>query len=224
MVAFKWMMGALVAGCAVADMVEEKTHLQETCSGMTPRQLKAEIADLLKTSFPVTRVMSVFFCTQVWEGPLTSLREGTRRFLARRFSSTSTTSSTAPSSGSRYGLSDASHVYTRFSPLRDRQDFTFKGTQMLKDIHEGEDDSYPSLLTPFKGKIFFAAEDEEHGKELFVSDGTADGTRKQSSTKTPAACLKRDPKIASRAQSRDGLQFTQPEARRLFCCMPFALT
>jgi ELWxxDGT repeat protein len=62
-------------------------------------------------------------------------------------------------------------------------DGTAEGTQLVKDIFPGEskyDDNYnssPSNLTEFKDKLYFSADDGVHGRELFVSDGTAEGTQ-----------------------------------------------
>src|SRR5690348_4518711 len=56
------------------------------------------------------------------------------------------------------------------------------GVELVKDIVPGVD---PSLALAFeqhktvsaKGKFFFEAVDETHGSQVWVSDGTADGTR-----------------------------------------------
>ena len=62
-------------------------------------------------------------------------------------------------------------------------DGTAEGTQLVKDIYPGEDpygnknSSAPSDLVEFKDKFYFAANDGVHGNELFVSDGTAEGTQ-----------------------------------------------
>jgi ELWxxDGT repeat protein len=68
-------------------------------------------------------------------------------------------------------------------------DGTAEGTQLVKDIYPGEfqsstydygsqfDDFYTRNLLEFDGKLYFAANDGEHGEELFVSDGTAEGTQ-----------------------------------------------
>jgi ELWxxDGT repeat protein len=61
-------------------------------------------------------------------------------------------------------------------------DGTADGTQLLVDLRSGEDPfgniygSYPSNLVEFNGKLYFSARDNEKGNELFVSDGTAEGT------------------------------------------------
>lgn len=55
---------------------------------------------------------------------------------------------------------------------------------LVKDINEGTGNSSPANLTTFGGKIYFAADDAggtntggtDYGKELWISDGTADGT------------------------------------------------
>src|SRR5688572_15637320 len=68
-----------------------------------------------------------------------------------------------------------------------RTDGTTAGTARVKDIHPGEQWSVPVGLTPFNGKVYFAADDlftpDPGGgptgffdRELFVTDGTADGT------------------------------------------------
>lgn len=62
-------------------------------------------------------------------------------------------------------------------------DGTTSGTIMLKDIYPGMNDfdqpnaSYPEDLTACNGKLFFIASDAEHGRELWVTDGTAAGTQ-----------------------------------------------
>ncbi|NJK58324.1 MAG: hypothetical protein HC939_21275, partial [Pleurocapsa sp. SU_5_0] len=61
-------------------------------------------------------------------------------------------------------------------------DGTAEGTQLLVDLYPGENNygdngSFPRNLTEFDGKLYFAANDGENGNELFVSDGTAEGTQ-----------------------------------------------
>jgi ELWxxDGT repeat protein len=62
-------------------------------------------------------------------------------------------------------------------------DGTAEGTQLLVDLSPGENqygNSYssdPNDLVEFNGKLYFTANDGEHGTELFVSDGTAEGTQ-----------------------------------------------
>jgi ELWxxDGT repeat protein len=62
-------------------------------------------------------------------------------------------------------------------------DGTTEGTQLFKDIYPGEDEygnknsSSPDYLTEFNGKLYFTARDDANGEELFVSDGTAEGTQ-----------------------------------------------
>ncbi len=51
------------------------------------------------------------------------------------------------------------------------------GTHLVKDINPGPDNSYPTDLFAFDGKLYFAAADGDHGKELWVSDGNASGTQ-----------------------------------------------
>ena len=63
-------------------------------------------------------------------------------------------------------------------------DGTAEGTQLLVDINPGNSDygyynngSYADNLTEFNGKLYFTANDGETGNELWVSDGTAEGTQ-----------------------------------------------
>lgn len=52
-------------------------------------------------------------------------------------------------------------------------DGTNQGTKLLKDINKtGNLDSEPKFQTELNGKIYFAADDNIHGRELFVFDGT----------------------------------------------------
>jgi ELWxxDGT repeat protein len=62
-------------------------------------------------------------------------------------------------------------------------DGTTDGTIMVKDIYPGSDEGYPNesepeVLTNVNGLLFFSADDgfHVHGRELWVSDGTPDGT------------------------------------------------
>jgi ELWxxDGT repeat protein len=63
-------------------------------------------------------------------------------------------------------------------------DGTPSGTRLLRDIRPGSDSSLhllqvnrPPFLTILDGKAYFAADDGERGFELWVSDGTPEGTR-----------------------------------------------
>jgi ELWxxDGT repeat protein len=62
-------------------------------------------------------------------------------------------------------------------------DGTTEGTQLLVDLYPGENNygfnngSFPSNFIEFNDKIYFSANDGESGNELFVSDGTAEGTQ-----------------------------------------------
>lgn len=49
-------------------------------------------------------------------------------------------------------------------------------SEEIKDIRPGSEGSNPTRLSRVNNKIFFMADDGEHGREVWVSDGTADGT------------------------------------------------
>jgi ELWxxDGT repeat protein len=69
-----------------------------------------------------------------------------------------------------------------------RSDGTAEGTTLVKDIRVGEDTtdgrrpsrlgngSWPGWLTAIGDTIYFDADDGEHGRELWRSDGTPEGT------------------------------------------------
>jgi ELWxxDGT repeat protein len=63
-----------------------------------------------------------------------------------------------------------------------KTDGTAAGTALVKDIRPGNSpygypySSYPGDLTAAGGVLFFSADDGEHGRELWKSDGTAAGT------------------------------------------------
>ena len=54
--------------------------------------------------------------------------------------------------------------------------YVFKGFDVNTDIGSGGN-CYPSSLTACNGKLFFAADDGTHGKELWMTDGTTTGTK-----------------------------------------------
>ena len=64
-------------------------------------------------------------------------------------------------------------------------DGTTAGTRLLADLRSGSSSygyyyvsgSSPSDFIEFDNKLYFAANDEENGRELFISDGTRDGTQ-----------------------------------------------
>ncbi len=53
---------------------------------------------------------------------------------------------------------------------------SFAQPHLVKDIWEGETDSYMSELTSMNGSIYFTADDGVHGLELWKSNGTGGGT------------------------------------------------
>ncbi len=61
-----------------------------------------------------------------------------------------------------------------------KTDGTPEGTVMVKDINPGSADSYSSYydakFIQYKGKVYFGAQHEEYGEELWVTDGTEAGT------------------------------------------------
>ena len=62
-------------------------------------------------------------------------------------------------------------------------DGTTEGTQLLADIAPGEDEygyadeSYPQDFIQFQDRLFFTASDGEVGSEIWVTDGTSEGTQ-----------------------------------------------
>ena len=63
-------------------------------------------------------------------------------------------------------------------------DGTSKGTQLIKDINPGSESSLSGTyaynfnnFVEFNGSLYFIADDGENGEELWVSDGTSDGTQ-----------------------------------------------
>ncbi len=60
-------------------------------------------------------------------------------------------------------------------------DGTTEGTVRVKDIFSGSNSSSPDMITPFNGSVVFRATDLwsnlEEEKWLWISDGTADGTK-----------------------------------------------
>lgn len=55
-------------------------------------------------------------------------------------------------------------------------DGTDAGTQMIKDINTGTDNSSPRDLFVFNNNVYFFAKTNTHGVELWKSDGTSGGT------------------------------------------------
>lgn len=91
-------------------------------------------------------------------------------------------------------------------------DGTADGTRMLADIRPGTPGtpgSSPMSLTVADGKLFFQADDGQHGTELWVSDGTAAGTHmvKDIGDK-PAGSFPYDPTAVG-----DGLFFSATDSK-----------
>jgi len=57
-----------------------------------------------------------------------------------------------------------------------KSDGTSVGTEMVKDIYSGWDNSSPSSFINVNGTLFFLADDGTNGMELWKSDGTEGGT------------------------------------------------
>jgi len=66
-------------------------------------------------------------------------------------------------------------------------DGTAEGTQMVKNIRAGTSSPFPGITSPLRerenwertaagSRLFFSADDSAHGEELWVSDGTEEGT------------------------------------------------
>ena len=61
-------------------------------------------------------------------------------------------------------------------------DGTSEGTRLVKDINPepigrfGQGSSFPREFTEFNGKLYFTADDGVNGSELWVTDGTSEGT------------------------------------------------
>ncbi len=53
---------------------------------------------------------------------------------------------------------------------------TAANTKVVKDIRVGSNGSYPKLITPLNGAVYFTADDAAHGREVWRSDGTKAGT------------------------------------------------
>ena len=48
--------------------------------------------------------------------------------------------------------------------------------RLVKDINPGEFSSFPFGLHEFNGELYFGAFDPDHGRELWKTNGTSDGT------------------------------------------------
>ncbi len=113
------------------------------------------------------------------------------------FSGTHTDNSTTdPNDSAPEGLIDVDGTlfFTAYDDTAGRElwksDGTAAGTVMVKDIRPGSypyyyqgtyqgeypSESRPGLMTVFDGKLFFVAQDDTHGAELWKTDGTYTGT------------------------------------------------
>lgn len=73
-----------------------------------------------------------------------------------------------------FNANDGTHGYELWST-----DGTEAGTQLVKDINpnnNGSQGNRPEEFFEYNGKVYFAADDNVHGKELWVTDGTEAGT------------------------------------------------
>jgi ELWxxDGT repeat protein len=61
--------------------------------------------------------------------------------------------------------------------LVDRAPARSFGVSLLKDIFPGSTGSFPLELVATNDRVLFTAVDESHGQELWVTDGTAVGTK-----------------------------------------------
>ena len=59
-----------------------------------------------------------------------------------------------------------------------KTDGTEQGTQLVKDIYQGEASSNPGIFVIFDELLYFRAEDESAGIELWRTDGTTAGTER----------------------------------------------
>lgn len=77
------------------------------------------------------------------------------------------------------GVRDDEVFFTTFNGNNElwSSDGTESGTIMLKDINPGEQGSNPAGLSFHNDKLYFSADDGEHGGELWTTDGTAEGTQ-----------------------------------------------
>ena len=97
-------------------------------------------------------------------------------------------------------------------------DGTANGTTLLKDIYSGSTGSYPNSSVPnnfieFNGKVYFSAQDGTSGTELWVSDGTPNGTTLlkdinpgSSSSSNPDQFLVANGKLFFRAMDASGYE------------------
>ena len=75
------------------------------------------------------------------------------------------------------GAGDNQQYYDRIADRFERDPKTKESLLAIRDLFPGPDGSSPSGFTPFRGEVYFAADDGVRGNELWKTDGTAAGTR-----------------------------------------------
>ena len=97
-------------------------------------------------------------------------------------------------------------------------DGTAEGTQLLVDLNPGisppgyyrpssVNSSAPGNFIEFNGKLYFSANDGESGSELFVSDGTAEGTQLVVDLNPGISYFSYAPPVASASNPGDFIEF-----------------
>ena len=73
------------------------------------------------------------------------------------------------------GLPDGCDTFVGYYDFPD-DTHSYLPVVLFKDIYTGENDSDPYNFVVFEGYMYFVAEDETYGRELWKTDGTASGT------------------------------------------------
>ena len=76
-------------------------------------------------------------------------------------------------------MADGTLLFTASAPATGEELYTCKNDhiQLLKDIVPGQAGSNPQWMTAVGDKVFFSATTPEFGQELWVTDGTTEGTK-----------------------------------------------